>query len=156
MGTTEELFTEPDTSLIAPVNTADVATKMYAISKLENEIQGYLNQKKEADYFYEQRINNIENRIAYLKEQISSWMTVNEKELIATHNGTAFLQKSTVVTWPSAPVLLDWVKKEQIPDGIRTKEEPSLKEINQYMKETGLIPPSYLEVEKTSLRIRKV
>lgn len=152
---TLSLFDTPDEAMTTPENTADVAQRIYAIRKVNEEIEQLQKQKREASFYYDQKVLALERRTEYLETQISTWLSLNQLKKVQTHNGTAHFVKRTSATYPSKEVLLEWIKTLDNPDTfIRTVEEPALDQLKKYMKESGHVPPGYSEEETIALEIR--
>jgi hypothetical protein len=149
--TQEPLFDNLDEERSEPKDTADIAAKIGAIGRLEKEIGEISYQQKEATAFYDKKKESRLTRIAFLKSQISNWLSLNDRKNISTHLGTACNSPGTTVEWPPTEKLLQWAKAKNLE--IRVVEEPIMQVITDYIKKTGEIPDGYTETPRVRLRI---
>jgi hypothetical protein len=142
---------------VEPVNSADIALKLYQIRKTAEKVAEVEKQRREADDFYLKRIESLTQRTLWLQKQIETYLTMNNMKTIATHNGTAFFSKQTRRTYPETKVLMDWIMSLPEPERFYRKVlEPDKTALQSYMKESGEVPPGYTEEEYYPLRIRQV
>ena len=136
-----------------PANTMDVSRQIYAIRKLDDQIEFYTLQEREARLFYEQRRDRCQERIDMLKHSILAFLEQNNLRNVQTPCGTAFKRKVTVRSWPSDDQLLAWAEAN-LPTAIRIKRESDRRMILEHMCNTGAVPEGYSEKPETRLGLR--
>ncbi len=135
------------------LNSMDIARQIATIKKLEEQIQQYELQEKEAKSFYAQRRAKCDDRIGFLKGSIKAFLDQQGLKNIQTPNGTAYQKVVTVKQWPDDEALLAWADVH-LPTAIRVKREPDKRAIGEHIAKTGDVPEMYREEHETRVYIR--
>lgn len=145
-----DLFPEETTE---PTNSMIISRQILAIRRLEQQIERYDQQLREARSFYEQRAGKCEERIAFLKQSIKAFLDQNGLKNIQTPSGTAYQKVLTVKHWPEDEALVAWADTH-LPGAIRIKREPDKKALGDHIKRGGEVPDGYDESQETRLYVK--
>jgi hypothetical protein len=103
--------------------------------------------------WYEKRISNLDTRLELNKDALAQYLDDRSITKLPTPEGTAYFRTTTARVWPENALLVAWAK-ENLPEAIRTKEEPDKRLIADHVKRTGECPPDYQEVESRKLHFK--
>lgn len=140
-----------DNSVIS--NPAQVEGYLFAINKLNDEINNLKALKKQSAEFYTNKIESTEKTVEMLKTRIELFMINSDTPRIPTQAGTVYFTTRTKEILPDDEYLIDYSKAYGIP--VAVKESPDKKAIKAYIKDGGAIPDGYETHKVTTLSIRK-
>lgn len=134
-------------------NPAQVEGYLFAINKLNDEINNLKTLKTQSAEFYSNKIESTQNTIDMLKSRIELFMKATETKRIPTQAGTVFFTTRKKETLPDDEVLLKYSEDYAIATNI--KVTPDKKAIKAFINDGGAVPNGYSVEEVTSLSIRK-
>ena len=134
-------------------NPAQVEGYLFAINKLNDEINNLKALKKQSAEFYANKIESTEKTVDMLKTRIELFMINSDTPRIPTQAGTVYFTTRNKEILPDDEYLIEYSKAYNIPVAI--KESPDKKAIKAYIKDGGAIPDGYETHKVTTLSIRK-
>lgn len=133
--------------------TMDATRLIYLIKQLEKRKDFFELQDRESRYFYAEKKRKCEERIAFLKQTLLTYLQQNGLKNLSTPEGTAYQKTITVRTYPADDVLIRWALAN-VPNAVRVKHEPDKRAIVEYIRCTGEVPEGYSEAEETRVYIK--
>jgi len=140
-----------------PQNTKDIERKIWAIKACQKQIEQFDNQKRESDYFYQQKTEGLIKQIEFLKQQIGNYLSMQDTKKLSLPAGTVYYQTRTKKVYPDDAILQEWVKSLSIEWFSKIQKlTPSISktELQNYIEATGNIPDGYNEIPETNLVIK--
>lgn len=121
---------------------------LYAIGKIEEEIERLKEERERAIRFWESKIDSAKERIQFLEGAIEAYIQAKGENGISTPDGSAHFRTRQKFKWPSDDeVLKKFSRDRDIDLNRRVIEKPSKRNIKQYAEETGDLPPQTEIVE---------
>lgn len=158
----QELFTEaigdyrPEELNPMSQTSMDVTRKIFAIRRIQKDIDQYAQNSLESQQFYQKKIDNLEKQIAYLEGDVWAYLNREGLDNIATPGGTASVVHRDKWTWANDTQVLSYAK-ENVPHLVTqvTEDKVNKNELKKYFKENQSVPPEVAVVtEEASINIR--
>lgn len=138
-------------------NMNDVARQIRQVRQNEDSIDQLKQQADEAAAFYKMRMDALDLRNNFLKENCGRWLKMNGLKSLATHAGTIGFTKSTKTTWPEDDALLAFANAQDEKDQlVKSKSYPDKKALVQFIESSGKTPEGYSIEKGERISIRKV
>ena len=138
---------------VTPSNFQDITNMIESIGHLEDQIALYGMQSEEAVMFFKSKMNTAQLRIDQLKTYIKAFLDSKVLKNIQTPRGTAYIRRINLRHWGDPDALLTWTQAN-VPQAVRVKYEPDKKQLSEYFKKTGDVPPDYCEQPEERLYIK--
>lgn len=126
---------------------AEMDTFLYVIKKKEEEKAELERRKKEAQAFYDERIEQQQKTIEFLTARVQGFVQASGEKSITTPTGRAGFRTRKKFRWGSKEQLLEFAKARGLE--VKVVEKPRKRDIKRFFKETGELPPG-TEVEEVT------
>lgn len=152
-----ELFDDPLEFKVPTVEDADFVTathQLYAIQKLEQDIEKLEHNRDEMIAFFDKRIESSRKNIELLRGFIIAYLQFKKEKRLVTHLGTASLMERDSDDWGDNEQLMEWITKNNVP-AVRTgKSSVDKAALKEWCHSNGIYPPTYQRNHVTGLTIK--
>lgn len=130
---------------------AEMDSYLFLIRKKEEEKTELERRKKEAQAFYDERIDRQEQTIEFLTAKVQGFVRASGENSITTPTGRAGFRTRKKFRWGSTDDLLAFAKERGLE--VKVTETPRKRAIKAFFKETGELPSGTEVEEVTSFHV---
>jgi hypothetical protein len=129
--------------------------QIYAIQKLEEDIEKLKMQQKEMNDFYDNRVRSVENNIERLRGFLLGYLKFKGEKHLVTHLGTVFVMEREKVEWGDPEELMKFIEANNIPAVRKGKDSVDKAALKEWCEKNGVYPTTMTRTPATSLIIKK-